>query len=92
MEAIKNVDQKITEEVHRGSQRDKVKIRQLQAEHKSLSASLANLHEDDGDTPKDKKDISAKEFKKQQEKLRKQKQKEFDDEQQRKKDLNIKKD
>lgn len=77
MLAIRNVDKLITAEVKKGTGRDKVRIRKLQIEHKTLTASLANLHEDDG-TPKDKNDQSGHELKKEDTKKKEEKQEAFE--------------
>jgi len=56
--AIENVEAKITEEVHKGTSRDKRKIRTLQVEHSGLTAQFAKLTESDRETPVDKTDKS----------------------------------
>ena len=78
MEAIQEVERQITIQVKKGTNRDKSKIKKLRNEHDSLTASLATLHEDDRETPKDKKDVSGQEHRDNTTKKQEDKQKEFD--------------
>lgn len=78
MLALEAVDKKLTTERKKGTARDKLVIKQLRTEHFALTASLASLHEEDGNTPKDKKDVSGDELKKERTKIQEDKQKEFE--------------
>ncbi len=78
MDAITQVEKKITEEVKKGSGRDKKVIRKLQEEHAALTASLSRLLKADRVTPKDGKDTSREEHKKEAAKKQAEKQKAFE--------------
>ena len=78
MEALEAVEKKITLERKKGTSRDKVVIKQLRTEHFALTKSLAGLHQDDGATPKDKKDHSGQKHKDRKAAEQKLKQEEFE--------------
>lgn len=78
MLAIEEVEKKLTIERKKGTARDKLVIKQLRREHFALTTSLAGLHEDDGNTPKDKKDLSGDQLKKERLTIQEEKQKEFE--------------
>lgn len=78
MLALEAVDKKLTLERKKGTSRDKGKIKQLRTEHFALTNSLAGLHGDDGNTPKDKKDVSGDELKQARIKKQEEKEKEFE--------------
>ena len=103
--AIDACEKKITEEVKRRTNRDKVKIRSLQVEHDKLTKSLAEVLKDNREETIDTKDNTGEVYRKEQEDAQKKKQLEFETqklaneadakkelEKQRKQDLNLKDD
>ena len=76
--AIDACDKKITAEVKRGSNRDRVAIRSLQVEHEKLTKSLALVLQDNREQPVDSKDQTGEVYRQEQEDAQKQKRREFE--------------
>lgn len=76
--ALVDCEKKLTEEVHRRSNRNRVKIRELQVEHAKLTNSLAALLKDNREETIDKKDDSGETFRAEQEEKQKKKTLEFE--------------
>ncbi len=76
--ALVACEQKITEQVKRRSNRDRVKIKELQAEHAKLTNSLASILKDNREETVDKNDNTGEVFSAEQEEKQKNKRLEFE--------------
>ncbi len=65
MAEMQRMDAEITAEVHKGTKRDKARLRLLQDKHSQLSRTLAALQKPDRESPLDPRDTSGLEFRKQ---------------------------
>ena len=94
-EALVECEKKLTVQVKRRSNRDRVKIRELQVEHAKLTNSLAALLKDNREETVDKTDDTGETFRAEQEEKQTEKRHEFEKkliaqrEAQRREDLNL---